>query len=130
MGMFQIRARVANVFDTGRFFDDAFWVDTGAMYTFVPEPWLRRIGVEPAGNREFVYADGRIETRPVGDASFRIEGYDETRPCPVVFAPNDSLFLLGATALEIFGLDVDASHKALKRTAAIVGGHLTLRPRP
>jgi hypothetical protein len=34
--------------------------------------------------------------------------------CPVIFGPDESLYLLGATALEIFGVDADPTTKRLK----------------
>lgn len=37
----------------------------------------------------------------------------ETYPVPVVFAPDGAGSLLGATALEIFGLGVDPVNEAL-----------------
>jgi hypothetical protein len=47
MGMFQVSVRVANPRDPSRFFDAAFWVDTGALYSFVPEDRLHEIGMAP-----------------------------------------------------------------------------------
>jgi len=37
MGMFQVRVRVSNPSERSRFFEENFWVDTGALYSFVPE---------------------------------------------------------------------------------------------
>jgi len=42
----------------------------------------------------------------------------------VIFAPKGSLFLLGATALENFGVDADPIQKKLKPILAIIGGFL------
>jgi hypothetical protein len=52
----------------------------------------------------------------------------ETLTCPVVFAPQGSLCLLGATALENFGVDVDPTNKRLKPILSIIGGFLGSRP--
>jgi predicted aspartyl protease len=56
MGMFQTTVRVANKADLDRAFEERFWVDTGALYTFVPEDRLEAIGVRPEGRREFAMA--------------------------------------------------------------------------
>ena len=47
----------------------------------------------------------------------------------VIFAPAGSLCLLGATALEAFGVDVDPVSKRLKPILAIIGGFVGSRPR-
>ncbi|VFM97933.1 MAG: hypothetical protein BECKG1743D_GA0114223_102731 [Candidatus Kentron sp. G] len=45
-------------------------------------------------------------------------------PCPIIFAPKTSLFLLGATALENFGVGVDPIRRDLKPVLAVIGGFL------
>jgi hypothetical protein len=42
--MFQIRVKVANPAERSRFFEEDFWVDTGALYSFVAEGRLQEIG--------------------------------------------------------------------------------------
>ncbi len=122
MGLFKKKVRVANSKSPDRFFEEEFWVDTGALYSFIPEEYLQNIGVEPLGKRNLILADGRQDTRPFGSCDFHIEGFEGNIPCPVVFAPKGSLFLLGATALENFGLDADPIQKKLKPVLAIIGG--------
>ena len=100
MGMFKEKVRVADIRDSSRSFEEEFWVDTGALYSFVPEDYLERIGVEPSVKRNLVLADGRKDTRLLGFADFQIEGLEGSIPCPVIFAPKGSLFLLGAMAVE------------------------------
>ncbi|HEX6276929.1 MAG TPA: hypothetical protein VFZ53_28005 [Polyangiaceae bacterium] len=51
----------------------------------------------------------------------------ETLTCPIVFGPPSSLYLLGATALENFGVDVDPVAKRLKPLAAVIGGFIASR---
>jgi predicted aspartyl protease len=122
MGMFKKKVRVSNLQDDSRCFDEEFWVDTGALYSFIPEDYLERIGVEPAAKRNLILADGRQDTRLLGFCNFEIEGLEGTIPCPVIFAPKDSLFLIGATALENFGVEVDPIQKKLKPILAVIGG--------
>ena len=124
MGMFKKKVRISNSKDPSRFFEEEFWVDTGALYSFVPEDCLQGIGVEPSAMRSLILADGRQDTRLLGFCDFQIEGLEGSIPCPVIFAPKGSLFLLGATALENFGLEVDPIQKKLKPILAIIGGFL------
>ena len=124
MGMFKKRVKVSNSKKPEMFFEEEFWIDTGAMYSFVPEDFLERIGVEPSATRNLILADGRQDARLLGFCDFQIEGLEGNIPCPVIFAPKGSLFLLGATALENFGVDVDPVQKKLKPILAIVGGFL------
>ena len=80
-------------------------VDTGATYTALPSDMLTRLGVAQEGMRRFELADNQIVEYPVGQARIRLEGNDLI--LLVVFAPNDTAPLLGATTLEMFGLGVD-----------------------
>jgi predicted aspartyl protease len=122
--MFKKKVRVSNSKDPNQFFEEEFWVDTGALYSFVPEDYLGKIGVEPSTKRNLILADGRHDTRLLGFCDFQIEGLDGRIPCPLIFAPEGSLFLLGATALENFGVEVDPIEKKLKPIPAIIGGFL------
>ena len=124
MGMFKKRVKVSNSKHPNQSFEEEFWVDTGALYSFVPGDYLERIGIEPAAKRNLILADGRSDTRLLGFCDFQIEGFEGNLPCPVIFAPKDSLFLLGATALENFGVEVDPIQKKLKPILAIIGGFL------
>jgi len=124
MGMFKVRVRVTNPSDASRFFEDEFWVDTGGLYSFVPEDRLEGIGIDPALSRDVILADGRRERLRFGEARMTVEGLGETLTCPLVFGPKGSLYLLGATALETFGVDADPVARRLKPVAAVIGGFL------
>jgi len=122
--MFKKKIKVSNIEDSNQFFEKEFWVDTGALYSFVPEGYLEKIGIEPTAQRNLILADGRQDTRMLGFCNFEIEGFEGRLPCPVIFAPKGSLFLLGATAPENFGVEVDPIQKKLKPILAIIGGFL------
>lgn len=124
MGMFKKKVKVSNTKKPEMFFEEDFWIDTGALYSFIPEDYLERIGVEPAATRNVVLADGRQQALLLGFCDFQIEGLGGNIPCPVIFAPKGSLLLLGATALENFGVEVDPIHKKLKPILAVIGGFL------
>jgi predicted aspartyl protease len=127
MGMFQVSVKMANPHDSTRSFEEKFWVDTGALYSFVPEDRLREIGITPLRTRELILADGRHDRRLLGEAVFTIPVLEESLTCPVVFAPSGSLYLLGATALENFGVQADPTTQQLRPIAAVIGGFLASR---
>jgi len=126
--MFQVGVTVANPRDPGRAFTESFWVDTGALYTFVPEDRLEEIGVVPLRPRDLILADGRRDRRLLGEAVLTIAGLDESLTCPVVFGPPGSLYLLGATALEIFALQADPTTQQLRPVTAVIGGFRDVAP--
>ena len=121
MGMFQVKVTVGNTGSSERSFQDSFWVDTGALYSVAPADRLRAIGIEPKFTRDFVFADGNKDRRLVGEAAFSIEGSAETITCLVVFGPPGSLMLLGATALENFGVQADPTTQKLRPITAVIG---------
>ena len=124
MGMFQLRVRVSNPTDRSRFFEEDFWVDSGALYSFIPEGRFQEIGVSPLRTSELILADGRRGRRLLGEAVLTIPQLDESLTCPVIFAPPDSLYLLGATALENFGVQADPTTQQLRPIFAVTGGFL------
>ena len=93
-------------------------VDTGATYTALPESLLNRLGVRPRADRRFRLADGRVARLPLGVTVMRFMG--EEWPVYVIFAPEDSQPLLGATALEAFSLVVDPNEGRLVPADALL----------
>ena len=127
MGMFQVAVKVANPYDRSRSFEERFWVDTGAFYSYIPEERLYEIGITPENTRELILADGRTERRLLGEARLTIAELDESSTCKVIFAPPGSLYLLGATALENFAVEADPTTQRLKPIAVIIGGFRATR---
>jgi clan AA aspartic protease len=93
-------------------------VDTGALYSYLPAPLLRRIGVRPLGRDAFELADGRSVRREVGEAAFRIDG--RVRVSPVIFGRATDEPLLGVVTLESLGLAVDPTTGALRRARLLL----------
>ncbi|MBM2816528.1 MAG: hypothetical protein HW421_3290 [Ignavibacteria bacterium] len=127
MGMFKKRVRVSNTTDSSKCFEAEFWIDTGALYSFVPEDYLETIGFEAIETRSLVFADGRVGRCPFGYINLEIEGFDSINICPVVAGTKGSMFLLGATALENFGVEADPVNKRLNPIMAIIGGFMASR---
>jgi clan AA aspartic protease len=75
-----------------------FLIDSGAIFSLIPETELQKIGVLAYKTMDFYLADGTKITRKVGDAYFEYQG--EGGAAPVVFGEEGDMPLLGATALE------------------------------
>jgi len=86
--------------------------DTGAMYSIVPRCILEKLGVKPLGKRAFALANGDKIEREIGGALYKVDGYQGY--ASVVFGANDDKPLLGVTALEEMGLQVDPVTKQLR----------------
>ena len=86
-------------------------VDTGAIYTMVPEDILDGLGIPRLETDIFELADDSLVEYWIGDAVVRLQG--RIRTVPVVFARPDNTPLLGATALEIFRLVADPVNEQL-----------------
>ena len=80
-------------------------VDTGSTYTALPERLLDELGIERETTRTFELADNRIVEYALGETPVRIKDRDQT--VLVMFAPEDTMPLVGATTLEILGLGID-----------------------
>src|SRR5437899_13069121 len=88
-----------------------FLIDSGAVYSLVPAEILRALGIRPHRKVDFSLADGRLITRPVGDAYFEFRG--EGGAAPVIFGEAGDEPLLGATTLESLGLVLDPFKRRL-----------------
>ena len=104
MGTFAVTLGVAD--PQGRRYEEVeVMVDSGATYTVLPASILEGLGVTPHESRGFVLADGHRVERGFGQTWMRLDGRQAMSP--VVFWDEDSMPLLGAVTLEIFGLAVD-----------------------
>lgn len=92
-------------------------VDTGSQYTWVPGTLLRDLGLKPSENIEFTMANGKPEFRDAVEAPIRLDGRIRHTIC--IFGSEDDLVLLGAYALEGFGLAADPVNKRLIRMPTI-----------
>jgi clan AA aspartic protease len=88
-----------------------FLIDSGAVYSLVPEAILKKIGIRSYRAVDFSLADGRVITRRVGDAYFEFQGVGGA--APVIFGEPGDEPLLGATALESLGLVLDPFKRRL-----------------
>lgn len=117
MGTTHVQVTVRNPADLSRSWEGRFLVDTGATESVVPASALAEIGVEPRRQREYELADG--SRKEFGVAGAELEFMDEVVFGTIVFGPDEAEPLLGCTALESAGLEVDPRSQTLKRLPAI-----------
>lgn len=117
MGATHITVTVKNPAARDRTWQGEFLVDTGAIESLIPRQHLEAIGVEPIGSRTYEMADGRRLRLDIGLAE--LEFMDETVGTTVVFIDDDVEPLLGLTALESAGIEIDPRNQQLKRLSAV-----------
>jgi len=86
-------------------------VDSGAVYSVVPQNILKKLGIKPTSFQEFILANGEVVKKPIGNAYYEYEG--KIRAAPVVFG-DKGVFLLGATTIEALGMILDPIRRELK----------------
>ena len=117
MGNVNADVVVSNPADRTRKWEGRFLVDTGATDSLVPRQHLEAIGLAPEAERTYVLADGS-EIR-MGVAVARIELLGEMVGGTVLFGEPDAEPLLGVTALESLGIEVDPLNRRLKKLPAV-----------
>ncbi len=112
MGFTSVKVGVANPANPAKAVKVELLVDTGAMYSIVPRSLLEQLKIRPEGTKSFTLATGDRIRREVGGAVYkfdRVVGY-----ASVIFGEKGDQPLLGVTALEDMGLQVDPVSKKLK----------------
>jgi predicted aspartyl protease len=95
-------------------------VDTGAVYTVLPERTWRALRLTPERTAEFTLADGTTITRGVSECRFTVQGRSATSPV-VLGGPEDAP-LLGAVTLETLGLMVNPLTRELLPMRLMLAG--------
>ena len=117
MGVVQVTVTIRNPADREREWSGLFLVDTGATDSLVPRKHLEEIGLEPIGGRTYELADGSKLRLDIGVAEIEFMG--DTVGGTVMFGDDDAEPLLGVTALESVGIEVDPVNQRLKRLPAV-----------
>ena len=116
MGAMRVTVTVRNPADPGRFWEGLFRV-TGATDSLVPGPQLEAIGLEPKGRRVCGLADGNEIAMDIAVGEIGFMG--ETVGGTILFGAANAEPLLGLTALESVGIEVDPVNRKLKRLPAV-----------
>ena len=117
MGATYVTVRITNPADQERYWEGLFLVDTGAADSLAPRPHLEAIGLEPRGRRTYELADGSELAVDVTVAELEFMG--EVVGGTVIFGEANVEPLLGVTALESVGIEVDPVSQRLKRLPAV-----------
>ena len=116
MGMTHITVMVRNTATPTKTWEGLFLVDTGAVDSLVPGKFLRKIGLTPKSERIYELADGtKVKMKiTTGELEFMGEIVGST----IIFGADDAEPILGVTALESVGIEIDPRSQKLKRLPA------------
>ncbi len=117
MGITQVTAAVRNPAHPDKFWEGLFLVDTGAVDCLVPGKHLRELGLTPRSTRTYELADGTEISLDVTSAEVEFMG--DRVGVSVIFGPDDAEPILGVTALESVGIEVDPRNQRLKRLPSV-----------
>ena len=117
MGATHVTVRITNPAAPERFWEGLFLVDTGATDSLVPRPHLEAIGLKPRGQRTYELADGSELVMDVTVAEIEFMG--EIVGGTIIMGADSAEPLLGVTALESVGIEVDPLNQRLKRLPAV-----------
>ena len=116
MGFTCVEIDLANVAEPGRHRSVQFLVDTGALLTVVPASVLQELGIQPVGQRSFRGFGGVVQ-RSIGGAQFRYQ--DSVAIASVMFGEDNDPTVLGVTALEALGYQVDPTTQQIKQVESL-----------
>ena len=117
MGITTVPVTIRNPADHSRFWEGSFVVDTGAVDCVVPRQHMEAIGLVPEGQRKYTLADGSKITMDIAVA--RVEFMGEFAGATVAIGDESVEPLLGVTALESMGIEVDPHNQELNKLGAI-----------
>lgn len=116
-GAIRVEVTLSNPADRSRSWTGPMLVGTGATNSVVPRPILAALGVVPEGRKTYELADGTEVQMNI--ATIRIELMGELTAGLVVFGRTDAESLLGVTALESVGVEVDPRNQRLTKLSAV-----------
>jgi len=117
MGFVRVRAGLYNPLQPEKVIEVDAIVDTGVVYSVVRRDILEKLGVKPLRRRKFRAFGGYVE-RDVGEVGMTLLG--ERRIIPAIFGEEGDAVVIGVTALEIFGLEVDVVRGVLKEAEPLL----------
>jgi|UniRef100_A0A7C5YXJ0 predicted aspartyl protease len=111
MGITYLKVIVANPLNLKKRFERRFLVDSGSVFSVVPENVLKNLGIKPEGTQRFMLANGEEIEKKIGEAKFFFR--DKSATSKVVFG-DPGVFLLGVTTLENLGMILDPLSREIK----------------
>ncbi len=120
MGITTAILRVREHRKAAKFAGVEFLVDSGAVYSVVPEKVLDELDIEPYKEIRFLLADGTTLKRRVSSAYFEFDG--EGGPVPVLHGEEGDSALFGAITLGSIGLVLNPFTRTLHPMRMLMAG--------
>ena len=117
MGATHVTVLIRNPAHPERTWEGLFLVDTGAPDSLVPRPHLEAIDLKPKGQRTYELANGAELKLDITVG--QIEFMEEIVGGTIIFGEAGAEPILGVTALESVGIEVDPLNQRLKRLPAV-----------
>ena len=117
MGVMHVTVTIRNPAEPARAWEGPFLVDTGAIDSLVPRPHLEAVGLKLKGRRVYETAGGREVEMDVTTGDIEVMG--EITAGLIIVGDADAEPLLGVTALESVGIEVDPRNQRLKKLPAV-----------
>lgn len=117
MGVTYVTATIRNPANPEQSWEGLFLVDTGATDCLAPGNKLREAGLPVRGQRVYELADGSEVKYDITIAEVEFMG--DRVGATVIFGPDDIEPILGVTALESAGIEIDPRSQRLKRLPAV-----------
>ncbi len=117
MGATHVTVTIRNPAAPERTWQSLFLVDTGATDSLVPRDELESIGLKAKGRRSYELADGSELQMDITTADIEFMG--EIVGGTIIMGDPGTEPILGVTALESVGIDVDPRNQTLKRLPAV-----------
>lgn len=111
MAITYLNVKISNPQKPRKVAEARFLVDSGAVYSVVPNSVLSKLGIRATDTQKFSLANGEVIEKQIGDALFAYAG--KKRSSPVVFG-EEGIYLFGAVTLESLGLILDPINRELK----------------
>ncbi|MGD0093064.1 MAG: clan AA aspartic protease [Planctomycetota bacterium] len=115
--MTHVRVTVRNPTDPSKFWKGLFLVDTGAYDSLVPAKHLKKLGLKSRGKQAYELADGSQVDMKVTTGELELMGRIVGNT--IIFGGDNAEPILGVTALESAGVEVDPRTRRLKRLPAV-----------
>ena len=116
MGVTHVTVTVRDPANPENFWDGLFLVDTGAIDCLVPRCHLEAMGLKPKAQRTYELADGSVVKMDITTADIEFMG--DLVGGTIIFGADDAEPILGVTALESVGIEVDRQNQLLERMPA------------
>ena len=113
MGITHVSVTIRNPADHSRSWEGSFVVDTGAIDCVVPRQHLEAIGLGTEGQRLYTLADGSKINMDITVG--RVEFMGEIAGATIAMGDESTEPLLGVTALESLGIEIDARNEQLTK---------------